>query len=169
MQDYPNLAPTWEDAMNQKNKILESVHSITSELFAAFENEYTVFAPMSNCFELFGLDFLVDENLQVSLLEVNPGPDFKQTGERLRRVIVELWEQSFALIVDSQVKTARLPADDIMQHLHDSSTSIACHSHRMFQPQDWKHSIVRAPDFTLVYDKEWSASRFSGGMSFNAE
>ena len=37
------------------------VHTITAELFAAFENEYTVFAPMPNCFELFGLDFVVDE------------------------------------------------------------------------------------------------------------
>ena len=34
--------------------ILHSVRVITSDLFRAFENEYTVFAPMSNCFELYG-------------------------------------------------------------------------------------------------------------------
>jgi hypothetical protein len=53
------------------NQILEDIHHITSELFAAFENEYTVFNPMQNCFEIFGLDFLIDESYQVSLLEVS--------------------------------------------------------------------------------------------------
>eukprot|EP01034_Spumella_vulgaris_P045608 gene45608-56821_t len=40
---------------------------------------------MANCYELYGLDFMVDNNMAVSLLEVNPGPDFKQTGDRLRK------------------------------------------------------------------------------------
>lgn len=80
--------------------IKNQIHSITGELFRAFENEYTVFAPMPHCFELYGLDFLVDDALGVHLLEVNPGPDFKQTGSRLRRVIVELWEQTCSIVLD---------------------------------------------------------------------
>ena len=44
---------------------------IFSDLFNAFENEYTIFSPMSNCFEVFGLDFMVDEDFNVSLLEVH--------------------------------------------------------------------------------------------------
>lgn len=103
--------------------IKRQIHEITGELFKAFENEYTVFAPMPNCFELYGLDFLVDEDLRVHLLEVNPGPDFKQTGGRLRRVIVELWEQTCALVGLGG----------------------------------------RAPDFTIVYDKETSTSKIAGG------
>ena len=87
MQERPDIAPTETAAKACTNRILDDVHRITTELFAAFENEYTVFSPMTNCFELFGLDFMVDEELNVSLLEVNPGPDFQQTGDRLRNVI----------------------------------------------------------------------------------
>lgn len=87
MQERPDVAPTETAAKACTNRILDDVHRITTELFAAFENEYTVFSPMTNCFELFGLDFMIDEELNVSLLEVNPGPDFQQTGDRLRNVI----------------------------------------------------------------------------------
>jgi len=105
--------------------IKKQIHSITGELFKAFENEYTVFAPMPQCFELYGLDFLVDSDLQVHLLEANPGPDFKQTGSRLRRVIVELWDQTCALVgLGGQ-----------------------------------------APDFTKVYDKEWSTAKIQSGLT----
>lgn len=63
-----------------------------AELFRALHGERTVFSPQPNCFELFGLDFLVGEDLQVYLLEANPGPDFKQTGDRLKAVIQGLIE-----------------------------------------------------------------------------
>ena len=56
------------------NKIRSEIHVVTEELFTSFENEYTIFAPMSNCFEIYGLDFMIDNNLQLYLLEVNPGP-----------------------------------------------------------------------------------------------
>ena len=70
------------------------------ELYAAYENEYTIFSPMGNCFELFGLDFVVDESFGTSILEVNPGPDFKQTGDRLRGVISSLWEDTCSIVLD---------------------------------------------------------------------
>lgn len=44
----------------------------------AFRGEFAVFSPLPGCFEHFGLDFVVDEDFQVWLLEANPGPDFKQ-------------------------------------------------------------------------------------------
>ena len=62
---------------------------------------------MDGCFELYGLDFMVGEDGSVSLLEVNPGPDFKQTGGRLKRVIEELWEQTFQICVDEEVERAK--------------------------------------------------------------
>ncbi|CAN0494183.1 unnamed protein product, partial [Laminaria digitata] len=44
----------------------------------AFRGEFTVFSPLPGCFEHFGLDFMVNEDFHVWLLEANPGPDFKQ-------------------------------------------------------------------------------------------
>jgi tubulin---tyrosine ligase len=75
---------------------------IYSDLYAAYENEYTVFSPMDNCFELFGLDFMVDSSFNTYLLEVNPGPDFKQTGDRLRGVIASLWEDTCTIVLDGK-------------------------------------------------------------------
>jgi hypothetical protein len=83
------------------------------------------------------LDFLLDENLDVTLLEVNPGPDFKQTGDRLRNVIVNLYEQSISLVVDNSIDNEN------------------------------DNFISKSKDFSLVYDKEWSASKMKGGMKMN--
>ena len=101
--------------------VVESIRTgiceVTGELFKALHGERTVFSPMPHCFELMGLDFLVtlDEkekekgsgkgqgkahtHTQVHLLEVNPGPDFKQTGPRLRCVIGGLLEMTLDMAV----------------------------------------------------------------------
>lgn len=122
--------------------VRQQINTITAELFAAYENEYSVFCPMPHCFELFGLDFMVSEGGQVSLLEVNPGPDFVQTGERLRGVIVQLWEQTFRIVADTAV-------------LQPHSTGF---------DELWERQGSRvAPDFRMVYAKEWSVSKLQGG------
>jgi hypothetical protein len=128
--------------------VLRDVHGITAELFAAFENEYTVFAPMSNCFELFGLDFMVDDALNVSLLEVNPGPDFQQTGDRLRSVIVTLWEETFQVVLDANVPGLAQAAGRPV-------------------PAEVATGDKATGDFTCVYSKQWSASQMAGGMAFS--
>lgn len=69
-RDYPQKFDSLNSATVQVEKIRSSINSITCELFRAYENEYTVFSPMANCFELYGLDFMMDENFNVSLLEV---------------------------------------------------------------------------------------------------
>jgi len=80
----------FEEARIKVRTVIEQMQLITGELFRAYENEFGVFSPIEGCFELYGLDFLVDDQWKVYLLEVNPGPDFKQTGSNLDFVILDL-------------------------------------------------------------------------------
>jgi len=66
--------------------VLNDMGDIVAELFRAYETEFGVFSPIDGCFEHYGLDFVIDvscDRWETKLLEVNPGPDFKQTGQRL--------------------------------------------------------------------------------------
>lgn len=77
------LSPTW------KEDIYEQICGVTGELFTAAARGMMIhFQTVPNAFEVFGVDFLVDEGGSVWLLEVNAFPDFGQTGEELRDVVV---------------------------------------------------------------------------------
>lgn len=77
------LSPTWKD------DIYEQICSVTGELFTAAARGMMIhFQTVPNAFEVFGVDFLVDEGGSVWLLEVNAFPDFGQTGEELRDIVV---------------------------------------------------------------------------------
>jgi tubulin---tyrosine ligase len=103
LNDLRDYLPAHDDKEVILQDIRSKINAITCELFAAYENEYTIFAPMPGCFEVYGLDFMVDTTHNVSLLEVNPGPDFKQTGDRLKNLIVQLWEGTCALVIDNTI------------------------------------------------------------------
>lgn len=124
--------------------VLSQVHAITAALFAAYENEYSIFCPMAQCFEVFGLDFIVDQQLDVHFLEINPGPDFKQTGQRLHGVIVQLWEQVLRVVVDGGGGDG-----DAVQH-RPAAGAVAGSEQLL----------------TMVYSKEWSAAKHQGGFQF---
>ncbi|KAL2876927.1 hypothetical protein SGCOL_007755 [Colletotrichum sp. CLE4] len=80
--------------------IFERICNITGEIFEAAAREMTIhFQPLSNAFEVFGLDFLVDEEAKPWLLEVNSFPDFKQTGGDLRGVVAGFWEETLRVAV----------------------------------------------------------------------
>ena len=71
--------------------VFAQICAVTAEVFEAAAREMVIhFQPMENAFEVFGLDFLVDEGGTAWLLEVNAFPDFKQTG-RLSGVVEGFW------------------------------------------------------------------------------
>jgi hypothetical protein len=78
------------EARERVQHVITQINKITAEVFGAYKNEFGVFSPIEDCFEHYGLDFVVDKNWRVFLLEINPGPDFKQTGETLSPVIEKL-------------------------------------------------------------------------------
>jgi hypothetical protein len=76
-----------------KEKIFNQICEVTGEIFeAAAKGMMVHFHTLPNAFEVFGLDFLVDEGGTAWLLEVNAFPDFRQTGEELKDLIGGLWE-----------------------------------------------------------------------------
>ncbi|QDZ20185.1 tubulin--tyrosine ligase [Chloropicon primus] len=64
----------------------EGIRKVVGECFEAVSSDLS-FMPLPNCFELFGFDFMLDEDWGLWLLEANAEPDFKQTGGRLNRII----------------------------------------------------------------------------------
>lgn len=76
-----------------KESIFTQICTTTGEIFEAAARGMMVhFQTLPNAFEVFGLDFLVDEKGTAWLLEINAFPDFKQTGEELRGLVGGLWE-----------------------------------------------------------------------------
>ncbi|CAO3653822.1 unnamed protein product [Cunninghamella echinulata] len=65
---------------------------ILKDVFDACTSEMTTFQALPNAFELFGVDFLIDQDKNVYFLETNAFPDFKQTGGKLQHVIQELFD-----------------------------------------------------------------------------
>ena len=77
------LSPDWKD------QVFEQICHVTGEVLEAAAREQMVhFQAIPNAFELFGVDFLVDADLNVWLLELNAYPDFGQTGEKLHEAVV---------------------------------------------------------------------------------
>lgn len=91
----PGLKPDW------KENIFDQICAVTGEVFEAASRGMMVhFQAIPNVFELFGLDFLVDKSGTAWLLEVNAFPDFAQTGEELKEVVIgKLFEESVDVAV----------------------------------------------------------------------
>lgn len=91
----PGLSADW------KEKIFGQICAVTGEVFEAAARGMMVhFQTLPNAFELFGVDFLVDADGNAWLLELNAFPDFAQTGEDLKEVVVgRLFEEAIDVAV----------------------------------------------------------------------
>ncbi|GAA5826902.1 hypothetical protein JCM11251_002151 [Rhodosporidiobolus azoricus] len=81
-------------------EIEEGVRQSVGEVFKAAAGAGSSFQALPNAFEIFGVDFLVSDELQVSLLEINACPDFGQTGAALQSIIDHL----FSCTLETAVK-----------------------------------------------------------------
>lgn len=87
---------------NWKENVFGQICAISGELFEAAARGMMIhFQTIPNAFEVFGVDFLVDCEGTAWLLEVNAFPDFAQTGEELKEVVVG---GLFGEVVDVAVK-----------------------------------------------------------------
>jgi len=53
-----------------------------------------------NCFEVFGLDFMIDQDLKAWLIEVNTNPDINASSPALTKVIPPMVENALRLTID---------------------------------------------------------------------
>ncbi|KAH7586362.1 TTL domain profile [Nakaseomyces glabratus] len=90
VMEFGNLT---DISREDKSKIIEQIHMIAKDIFlAALNVDRMNFQPLRNAFETFGFDFLVDSSFNVKILEINAYPDFKQTGNDLKGLIYELFD-----------------------------------------------------------------------------
>jgi hypothetical protein len=90
----PHLPSNWKDS------VFNQICEITGEVFeAAARNMLVHFQALPCSFEIFGLDFLVDEAGKAWFLEANAFPDFKQTGDDLKDVVQGLFEEVMDIAV----------------------------------------------------------------------
>lgn len=118
----------WElDSVTKETKtdIFDKICEIVKELFkAAISVDRLNFQPLDNAFEIFGLDFIIDDQFNVQLLEVNSYPDFKQTGEELKTLINELFDSVVrACVVPFFDKQATLEEDELLVKVLDQDTN----------------------------------------------
>lgn len=98
LQDSPNentVQRFWNLPLEKTNvleKVFGQICETTGEVFEAAARAMPIhFQTLPNAFEVFGLDYMVDEDGEAWLLEVNAFPDFKQTGGDLKEIVEGFW------------------------------------------------------------------------------
>ena len=93
--------------------MVSQICEITSDSFAtAVKSSPTTFQLLSNCFQLFGVDFLVDQTGKVWLLEFNSGLAFTRSD-----VIPDVFDSIVAMILQRWFKTDDRHVDSIVEVL----------------------------------------------------
>lgn len=83
-----------------KLSVYKQICAATGTLFEAAAREQMIhFQTLENAFEVFGVDWMVDERGTAWLLEVNAFPDFKQSGDELKSVVQRLWDRVIGIAV----------------------------------------------------------------------
>ena len=90
---------------------------------------------VSNCFEIFGYDFMIDENFKVFLIEANTNPCLEICSPLLARIIPELLDNSFRIAIDPLFQPSQFLAklkDDANQPTQTSNNE----SHKIESQRD---------------------------------
>jgi len=56
----------------------------------------------NGCFELFGYDFMLDDDLTVWLIEANTNPCLDETSDILKRILPRMLDDAFRLTIDRE-------------------------------------------------------------------
>ena len=91
-------AATRDDAEARVAAVFAEVRAAVAHCFRAMEGRVGLYLPLpAPSFELYGVDFLVDADFRVLLLEFNPTPDVKMTGALLDGLVGRLIDGSVGI------------------------------------------------------------------------
>ena len=65
-----------------------------------------------HCFELFGFDFLLDEDFRVWLIEINTNPYLGTPSAAMRKLVPKMINEAFKIVVDPHFAPAYCPTGD---------------------------------------------------------
>ena len=85
--------------VEQAEAIWERMKEITYMTFSSVKRKLNPNA-IKNCFELFGLDFIIDEELKVWLIEVNENPCLECSSPLLEELNPRMVNDAFKLTID---------------------------------------------------------------------
>jgi hypothetical protein len=87
-----NPVSVYEDLVPQmKELVIKSMHSVRKKLDVHRRK---------HCFELFGYDFILDEDFNVWLIEVNTNPCIEESSQLLKILLPRMIEDMLKLTVD---------------------------------------------------------------------
>lgn len=75
------------------------------------------------CFEIFGFDFIVDENFKVWLIEVNTNPCIEESSPMLKQYLSRMLNDAFKLTIDKIFLTPVKKCDTTEQKSSDQENS----------------------------------------------
>jgi len=82
-----------------RRDIMPQIRKLVTDSFRAVYGKVDP-ARLHNTFELFGYDFMLDENFKLSLIEVNTNPCLEMSCPLLCRIIPEVLENTFRVVLD---------------------------------------------------------------------
>ena len=87
-----------------KHRILKSFYSVRKTI-DPYKRKY--------CFELFGYDFIIDEDFNTWLIEVNTNPCLEESSQMLRQYLPRMIEDMLKITIDQifprRIQNCKIP------------------------------------------------------------
>jgi hypothetical protein len=101
-----SLVGSMEEADLRVDEIRHRIYQMIAETVEAVSAELT-FSSKNNCFEIFGLDFMIDKYWNAWLLEANAEPDLSKAGDRLQHVIDNMVLGTISIVLENDRRFAK--------------------------------------------------------------
>ncbi|CAD8122101.1 unnamed protein product [Paramecium sonneborni] len=80
-------------------QIVDNIKQISLQAFLSVRKKINVLG-RRYCFEIFGLDFMIDEEFKVWLIEINSNPCLEESSPLLQKLIPRMLDDAFSLTLD---------------------------------------------------------------------